>query len=244
MSVDQATIQNYVVLFEEILSKHHIHASKADLANIYQLVLLTFKLDDYYDSSHGFNQPRELETIQQSMITLMPCQDEIAINAIEQLFQGMVAEKQLDFSQSFQQYLQVGSKSIGAQLISGYLASKDGISPKVWFSKTITQLNYEVNCLIRLANDYLDVTVDKTRTKHETRQIKAVHFFRDRFRFKTELMSRYVIHKTHYYICLVLFWFLKVAFQSKEHLGAIHCLESALDWAVKVYMVDKASCQT
>ena len=93
--------------------------------------------------------------------------------------------------------------------ISGYLASTISLDLNVWFSDIMVEFNYEINSIVRLANDYLDVTADEKRTLEEIPQIKAINFFTSRSQFKIYLLFRYVIHKIRYYAYLIRFKYLK-----------------------------------
>ena len=115
---------------------------------------------------------KKVAKIKQAMISLMPERHPIALNSIDLVFEAMEEEAHSDLSGSLNRYLSVCGKSIGAQLIAGYLASKNQIKLKIWLSKIIVKFNDDVNDIIRLANDYLDVTVDAKRISEEVSQLK------------------------------------------------------------------------
>jgi hypothetical protein len=75
----------------------------------------------------------------------------------------------------------------------------------IWLSDLLVQFNDEINDndVMRLANDYLDVTVDVNRMPEEVSQIKAINFFCSKFEFKAYLYIRYIIHKIRYYLYLI-----------------------------------------
>ena len=240
---DKEGIKNYVRLYKSILSKHQIIVPDKDLSNIYKLIVLTFELDDLYDSvDKAFNKV-ELEAIKKEMISLMPNRHPIALHSIEIVFKAMDDEAHSNLNQSLDSYLRVCSKSIGAQIIAGYLASKTCINLNIWLSKIIAKFNNEIDDIIRLANDYLDITVDARRMSEESPQIKAINFFRCKFEFKSYLCCRYLFHKVHYYLYLVGFKYFHISPQWKDYIGAISCSESVLDFAVKAYITDKKSCR-
>ncbi len=137
--------------------------------------------------------------------------------------------------------MSVCDKSIGAQLVTGYLASKNQVELSIWLSQPIVQLNNEIDDIIRLANDYLDITVDVKRTSKEVAQIKAMNFFGSKFKFKIYLYYRYVFHKIRYYVYAIGFKYLNIFSQRQDYLVAIECIESVLDFGVKAYMADKKS---
>jgi Terpene synthase family 2, C-terminal metal binding len=198
--------------------------------------------DNYPDSlSETLRERIELEKIKQQMISLMPDRQPIALNSIELVFEAMDEEAHADLSESLTRYLSVCSKSTGAQLVAGYLASKNRIELNLWLSDPIVKFNNETNDIIRLANDYLDVTVDAERMSEEVPQIKAINFFRSKFEFKAYLYYRYVCHKIRYYLYAIGFGCLNIFSQRQDYLVAIECIESVLDLAVKAYVTDKNS---
>jgi hypothetical protein len=239
--LDKEGIKKYVSLYRDILSKHQIAVTDLDLDNIYNLILLTFDLDDLYDSIDRSGDLIELETIKQKMISLMPDRQQIALHSIELVFTAMDEEAHTDLSGSLARYLSVCGKSIGAQLVTGYLASKNGIKLNIWRSDSLVKFNDQINDLIRLANDYLDVTVDVNRMAEEVSQIKAMNFFRSKFEFKSYLYCRYILHKIRYYLYSIGWRYLSISPQRKDYLVVIECSESVLDFAVKAYIADKKS---
>lgn len=262
--LDKEGIKKYVSLYRDILRKHQIVVTDRDLDNIYHLILLIADLDDLYDSilragdpqrqRRGFSNDRspnslsetlreriELEKIEQKMIALMPDRQAIALDSIELIFEAIDEEAHADLSESLTRYLSVCGKSTGAQLIAGYLASKNRIELNIWLSDPIVKSNHEINDIIRLANDYLDVTVDTVRMSEETPQIKAMNFFRCKFEFKAYLYRRYIFHKIRYYLYSIGLRYLSISSQRKDYLVAIECIESVLDFAVKAYITDKKS---
>lgn len=239
--LDKEGIKSYVDLYRNILGEHQIIVTDEDLNNIYNLILLTFDLDDLYDSFDRSPDPIELKKIEQKMISLMPDRHPIALHSIELVFVAMDEEAHADLSESLNRYLSVCGKSIGAQLITGYLASKNQIELDIWLSHSIVQFNDEVNNLVRMANDYLDITVDKKRVIEEVSQIKAMNFFHCKLQFKADLYRRYILHKIRYYLYLADFKYLHISSQNRDYLVAIDCIESVLDFAVKAYVTDKRS---
>ena len=165
--------------------------------------------------------------------------------AIQLVFQAMEEESLLkaDRSLTLNQYLKIASRSIGAPIIMAYLVSKIQVKPSIWYSDIIVKFNNEINTLIRLANDYLDIDIDLKRSIKETPQIKAIYFFGSKFQFKRYLFCKYIIHKIHYYCCPIGFQYLKLSSKWQDYYMAIACSESALDWAFKVYVMDRNSCQ-
>jgi hypothetical protein len=239
--LNEEEIKKYVRLYKFILNQHQIVISDQNLDQIYQLIVLLSKLDDLYDSVDQSPSKAELEKIKKGMTSLMPNRHPIALNAIELVFKAMDEEAHFDLSQSLSYYLRICGKSTGAQLITGYLASKNCIQPRVWFSKTFVKFNDEINDLVRLANDYLDTTVDARRTSEESFQVKAMNFFRCQLQFKIYLYYRYIVHKLRYYLYLVSLKYLKFSSSWRDYVVAIHCSESVLDLAVKAYVTDKNS---
>jgi hypothetical protein len=198
--LDKDGIKKYVDLYRDILGKHQIVVDDRDLDNIYNLILLTCDLDDLYDSLDRSGDLIELEKIKHKMISLMPDRQPIALHSIELVFTAMDEEAHADLSLSLARYLSVCGKSIGAQLVTGYLASKNQIELNIWLSGPLVKFNDEIKDLIRLANDYLDVTVDVKRIAEEVSQIKAMNFFHSKFQSKAYLYVRYVLHKMRYYL--------------------------------------------
>lgn len=242
--MNKDNVLGYVKLYQHILDKYHLNLAEEDFKNIYRLVELVFELDDLYDIVGKQLNSHELNKIKQEMIDLMPNNHPIGLSAIETIFQSMKDESSLDLSKSLTKYLTITSKSIGAGILTGYLASKFGLEPKIWFSEIIVKFNDEINSIIRLANDYLDLNINQQRSLEEIPQIKALNFFKSKAQFKRYLFSRYAIHKFRYLIYLIRFKYLKLFYYWKDYLQAILCSESILDWAFKVYVIDRNSCQS
>lgn len=241
--LNKEELRNYVRLYRDILIKYNIVVSNEDISNIYALMVLTFELDDLYDAVDSFPKKDELDKIKQEMTFLMPNNHPIALNAVELVFKSMDEEANLDLSHSLTEYLSVCGKSIGTQLVVGYLASKKILDGSVWFSNTIVKFNDEIGDIIRLANDYLDVTADASRIFEEVPQIKASIFFCCKFGFKSYLYYRYVLHEIRYCLYLIGFKYLNVSSLWQDYLYAINCAESVLKLAVKAYFYDKKSCR-
>ena len=130
--LDKEGIEKYVMLYEQILHDRQIIVTHEDLHNIYQLILLTFDLDDLYDSITCYPDLIKIEKIKQAMILLMPNCHSIALNSIDLVFEAMEQEAHTDLSESLHRYLSVCGKSIGAQLITGYLASRNQLELNIW----------------------------------------------------------------------------------------------------------------
>jgi hypothetical protein len=243
LTMNKDSILGYVKLYKSILDKYQIFLSEKDLENIYQLIVLVFQLDDLYDLVGKSPELRKLATIKAAMISLIPNNNTLGLHGIEVVFQAMKDEYLLDLRESLTKYLQVCSKSIGASIITGYLASKIGLKSSIWFSDILVKFNDEINCLIRLANDYLDLTVDKQRNFEEVPRIKTAHFFANKAQFKRYLIYKYILHKIRYLIYLIRFKYLKLSCYWEDYCQAIFCSESVLDWAFKVYLIDRNSCQ-
>lgn len=244
--MNQESILSYVKLYQDILNKQQIFLSDRDLDNIYNLILLVFKLDDLYDLPKLYPPSQvELANIKQAMISLMPDRSPIGLRAIASIFQAMQAESLLIANPTFNlnDYLRISSQSIGSQIITAYLASKIKISSDIWYSNILVSLNYEVNILVRLANDFLDENIDRTRSINEVPQTKAIDFFASKSQFKKYFFYKYIVHKLHYYFCLIRFKYLKLSDNNGEYMQAIACSESVLEWAFKVYVIDRNSCQ-
>ncbi|AFZ37703.1 hypothetical protein Sta7437_4230 [Stanieria cyanosphaera PCC 7437] len=241
--MNKDSVLAYVKLYQHILEQYHITLSEEDFKNIYKLVELVFQLDDLYDLVGKSFKNHELAKIKKTMINLMPNNHPIGLSAIETLFQAMENEISLNLSESLTKYLTVASKSIGSGILTGYLASRLALESKVWFSKIIIEFNDEIDTIIRLANDYLDLNTHQKRKLAEIPQIKALNFFNNKSQYKRYLFSRYVIHKFRYLVYLIRFKYLKLSSNWKEHWQAIICSESILDWAFKVYVIDRNSCQ-
>jgi hypothetical protein len=266
--LDKEGIKKYVMLYDHILRDYQLVVTDEDLHNIYQLILLTFDLDDLYDSIEyspdslsvlatanphvkvehispkrieKLTERIKIEKIKQAMISLMPAHHSIALNSIDLVFEAMEEEAHTDLSESLHRYLSVCGKSIGAQLITGYLASKNQIKLNIWLSAIIVKFNGDINELIRLANDYLDITVDVNRRSNEVPQLKAIKFFESKFEFKAYLSVRYVLHKIRYYLYSIYFKYLNSSPSRQDYSIAINCIESVLDFAVKAYINDKKS---
>lgn len=244
--MNKEIILRYVKLYQNILGKYQIILSEQDLKNIYQLILLVFKLDNLYDLAEEYppNQ-HKLASIKTAMISLMPDGNPLGLQAIETVLEAMEKESLLkvNYSLNLDRYLQVASQSIGAPIIMAYLASKLNLKQNIWYSSIIGNFNNQINSLIRLANDYLDTDIDIQRSFLENSQVKAIDFYQNKFQLKWHLMFKYFIHKLHYYFYLIGFGYLRLSSNWKSYRSAIACSESVLDWAFKVYVIDRNSCQ-
>lgn len=244
--MNKDSIFGYVKLYKNILKKNLIFLDEKDLNNIYQLILLVFELDDLYDVVSQYPaSERKLANLKKAMISLMPNHHPIGLKAIALLFKAMKDESlfKANQPQNLEQYLRVCSQSIGASIITAYLVSKIKLEPSIWHSNILVSFNNEINILIRLANDYLDIDTNINRGLKEIPQIKAIHFFDNKSRFKKYFLGRYVFHKLLYYVYQIRFKYLKLSSNWKDYSQAIACSESVLDWAVKVYIIDRNSCQ-
>ena len=243
--MNQKIILNYVKLYQHILERHQIFLNDRDLDNIYQLIVLVFELDDLYDRAELSPPSRaKLAKIDTAMTSLMP-DSSIGRDAIASVFRGMQDESKLRsaLTLSLKRYLKVSSQSIGASIIMAYLVSKIKLAPSIWYSDTLVKLNEEINVLIRLANDCLDTDTDRSRSVEEIPQVKASVFFASKSQLKRYLFSKYLLHKLHYYVYQVKYRYLKLSPHAGEYWQAIACSESVLDWAVRVYVIDRNSCQ-
>lgn len=244
--MNQKIILNYVKLYQHILERHQIFLDDRDLDNIYQLILLVFELDDLYDRAELSPPSRaKLAKIAAAMTSLMPDCSSIGASAIASVFQGMQDESRLRSARtlSLKRYLKVSSQSIGASIIVAYLVSKIKLAPSIWYSNTLVKFNEQTNVLIRLANDCLDTDTDRSRSVEEIPQVKASFFFASKSQLKRYLFSKYLLHKLHYYVYQVKYKYLKLSPHAGEYWQAIACSESVLDWAVRVYVIDRNSCQ-
>ncbi len=246
LEMNKDSILGYVQIYKSILNQYKIFLSEQDLSNIYQLILLVFELDDLYDLAVSQSpNPTKLVQLERAMISLMPNSNPIGLEAISRIFRAMKDESLLkaDRSLNLARYLKISSQSIGALIIMAYLASKIKVAPDIWYSATMIKFNNEINILIRLANDYLDTDKELSRSKAEIPQIKASYFFNSKPQFKRYLLCRYLVHKLHYYFYQIRFKYRQLSTKNKECLQAIACSESVLDWAFKVYVIDRNSCQ-
>lgn len=246
--MNQKIILNYVKLYQHVLERHQIFLDDRDLDNIYQLILLVFELDDLYDRAElSPPSPAKLAKIATAMTSLMPDCSSIGASAIASVFQGMQDESRLISARtlSLKRYLKVSSQSIGASIIVAYLVSKIKLAPSIWYSDTLVKFNERINILIRLANDCLDTDTDTDRSRsiEEIPQVKASSFFPGKSQLKRYLFSKYILHKLHYYVYQVKYKYLKLSPHAGEYWQAIACSESLLDWAVRVYVIDRNSCQ-
>jgi hypothetical protein len=102
--LDKEGIKKYVSLYRDILSEHQIVVTDRDLDNIYHLILLTFNLDDLYDSTDNSGDCIESEKIKRKMISLMPDRQPIALHSIELVFTAMDEEAHTDLSASLARF--------------------------------------------------------------------------------------------------------------------------------------------
>ena len=206
------------------------------------MITLIFEVDSLYDAKGVSFSQSKVKSLHEKMSCLLSESSPMTQPAIERFFQAMKEESIGSTPNCLKDYLQVSRYSIGAEILSNYIAYFLQIPSEIWFSKKISQFNEEIYTLIRLANDYLDVKSDQSRIEQEKVQIKAPQFFSNLLCFKLYFYWLYVYHKLHYYYKHLNYKLCRINQPEKEHyLKAILVSESLLIWAYKVYVIDQNS---
>lgn len=238
---NQVQISHYINYYQQILEQLKLSVSLKQLKVLLPLVNLIFEVDSLYDVKEKAFSRSKIEALREKMSILLSESSPLTQPAIEHFFQAMEEESHEAQLLSLTEYLQISRYSIGAELLSNYIAYILNISPSIWFSKKITSFREEIYTLIRLANDYLDVKGEQIRKKKEKEQVKATQFFSNLLFFRGYFLARYIFHKLDYYFCRIRSK-LSSNFQKENwELKAIICAESILILAYKVYVIDQNS---
>ncbi len=242
MSINKCKIHNYVQAYGNTLKALNIPVSEQDQYNIYRLIILLGELDDLYDQKvHNFWRERELQKLRAEMSVLIP-ETSLKQKTIDSLFESMRNEANNQKHSSLGQYLENSSITSGIHLIACYLASIFQLSPEIWFSRQVNTFGSEIGSIVRLANDYLDLSTSQNRLLAEASQENPLPFFPNKFCLKFFIAYKYILHKLRYYIYLMKLKYLPLA-QRQDYLKAINCYESVLELGFKAYFVDREACR-
>nr|ADN17814.1 hypothetical protein Cyan7822_5965 [Gloeothece verrucosa PCC 7822] len=238
---NQLQISHYINYYQKILEQLKLSVSSRELKVLLPLVNLIFEVDSLYDIKEKTFARSEVEDLREKMSILLSESSSLTQPAIEHFFKAIEEESDEAPLLSLKEYLQISRYSIGAELLSNYIAYILNISPAIWFSKKITSFREEIYTLIRLANDYLDVKGEQPRKEKEKEQVKAIQFFSNPLLFQGYFLVRYIFHKLNYYFFQVQSFLNLIFKKENEELKAIICAESILIWAYKVYVIDQNS---
>ena len=242
MSINQIKIHNYVQAYGNTLKAFNLAVSEQDQNKIYRLIILLGKLDDLYDQKvQKFFRERELQKIRAEMTILIPGTS-LKQKTLDSLFKSMRDEANNQQHSSLEQYLENSSITIGIPLIACYLASIFQLSPEIWFSRLVNSFDYEIGSIVRLANDYLDLSTSRNRSLAEVSQENPLLFFPNKLSFKFFIAYKYILHKLRYYIHIIKLKYLPIA-QRQDYLKAINCYESVLALGFKVYFLEREACR-
>jgi hypothetical protein len=233
-------IIKYIDLYRSILARHGFSIDPIDASRLHELITLIFEIDTRYERAVLYPDRVEIANLKEITRSLFPEYPEIVEPAIDRFFTAMERENDPPSGNSLNQYLEISSDSIGSHLLASQIACFLGIPAAVWLSPPIAALNREINELIRLANDYLDITVDRFGDERELPQIKAGRFLPNPFLYKLYFFSRFILHRFRYRLTALRFRFRR---DGREYLRALHCSRSILEWAYRVYVIDKNSCR-
>ncbi len=247
MSINKIKIHNYIQGYGNTLKALNITVSEQDQNNIYRLILLLGELDDLYDQKyhqkvHNFGRARELQKIRDEMTALIP-ESSLKQKTLDSLFESMVNEANNQQHSSLGQYLENSSITSGIPLIACYLGSIFQLSPEIWFSRLVNSFGYEIGSIVRLANDYLDLSTSQNRFLAEASQENPIVFFHNKLTFKFFIAYKYILHKVRYYAYIIGLKYLKSVCNWEDYLIAINCYESVLELGFKAYFVDREACR-
>lgn len=184
------------------MNKIKINLNDEDKKLLTFLITQAYLLDDIYDLD--LFDSKRVEAIYKNMISRINFQYKITRKEIKNLFLSHKKEKDnIKKVKNLKEYLKISSKNIGAQLLSGYIADKSKIKSSNWFSFKINKFNEEINQVLRLANDYLDLSQDKNRILLERSQLKSQHFLKYNFLIKFRIYLYLLKHKVKYTIVLI-----------------------------------------
>ena len=194
MSIEQIKIHDYIQAYGNTLKELNITVSEQDKNNIYRLIILLGKLDDLYDKKVQSFSNRELQQIRDEMTALIP-ESSLKQKTIDSLFESMVNEANSQKHSSLGQYLENSSITSGVHLIACYLGSIFKISSEIWFSRWVNSFGHEIGSIVRLANDYLDLSTSQNRFLAEASQENPIVFFHNKLTFKFFIAYKYILHK-------------------------------------------------
>lgn len=238
---NQRQILHYISFYQNVLEKSGLVVSWEDLQRLIPVVNLIFEVDSLYDLEDSSLSSQKVEELQARMSQLMGDTSPLTQPAIKRFFHAMEQELTEDLGDALTDYLHISRYSIGAELLSSYIAYLLKVPPEIWFSATINRFNQDIYTLIRLANDYLDVSIEQKRLKGERMQVQATDFFSNLWLFKGYFLVRFLFHKFRYYCYLIFSKYFYFSFTKQMYLTAIICAESILTWAYKVYVTDQNS---
>lgn len=242
MSIDQIKIHNYIQAYGKTLKNLNLAISEQEQQNIYLLIILLGELDDLYDNQEREITPLELQKIKQKMLAVIP-DSLLRQKTIDSLFESMLMEAKNQQHSSLAQYLENSSITSGVHLIAGYLASIFHISSQIWYSQWVNSFGYEVASIVRLANDYLDLSTSQYRFSAEAPQENSINFFPNKLTLKLFIAYKYILHKARYYTYILGLKCLTLFCNCTNYLNAFNCYESVLQLGFKVYFVDQQSCR-
>jgi hypothetical protein len=222
-------------IYRSILDRHGLVLDTNDYRRLQELIALIFEIDIRYQRAECFPDRVAIANLKETMRSLFPHCPAIYQPAIERFFAAKERETNPSIGTSVERYLHISSDSVGSHLLTSQIACFLQITPEIWLSPTLTMLNGEINRLIRLANDYPDVTIDRSPLR-----IKASQFFADSLTYKRYFLARYYQHQFRYW-CTRLYW--QYRRDGNDYTRAIHCAESLLQWADPLSVINRASGQ-
>ncbi len=242
MSINQIKIHNYIQAYGNTLKALNLKISAQDQHNIYRLILLLGELDDLYDHKvHHCLRTRNVQKIREEMTALIP-ESSLKHKTLDSLFESMVKEANNQQHSSLRQYLENSSITVGIPLIACYLGSIFQLPPEIWFSRLVNSFAYEIGSIVRLANDYLDVSTSRNRLLAEVSQSNPFLFFQNKLSFQLFIVYKYILHKLRYHFYTVRLKYLPIE-RRQDYLKAIKCYESVLELGFKAYFVEREACR-
>jgi hypothetical protein len=223
-------------IYCSILDRHGLVLEANDYRQLQELITLIFEIDSRYQRAECFPDRVAIANLKETMRSLFPHCSPIYEPAIERFFTAKERETNPSSRTSVERYLHISGDSIGSHLLTSQIACFLQIPPEIWLSPILTMLNGEINQLIRLANDYPDVTI-----AHFPLRIKASQFFADSLTYKRYFFARYYQHQFRYW-CTRLYW--QYRRNGNDYTRAIHCAQSLLQWADPLSVINTAPSQS
>jgi hypothetical protein len=222
-------------IYRSILDRHGLVLDTNDYRQLQELIALIFEIDIRYQRAECFPDRVAIANLKETMRSIFPDCPAIYQPAIERFFTAKERETNPSIRTSLERYLHISGDSVGSHLLASQIACFLQIPPEIWLSPTLAILNGEIHRLIRLANDYPDVTLAQSPLR-----IKASQFFADALTYKRYFFARYYQHQFRY-------WFTRLYWQYRrngnDYTRAIHCAQSLLQWADPLSVINTAPSQ-
>jgi hypothetical protein len=156
----------------KLLQKSNLKYSDSCIEKIVMITKLCFQIDDSFDVNNS-ELIKNIELIENQF----EYDDDFSRLALKRYIDAHKnEEKYITNKISFIKYLFLSSKSIGNELVTGYLFNYNNISHNIVNSKIIKFIQLQVNIILRIYNDLLDYSIERSRIDSEVLQIKSLNY--------------------------------------------------------------------